>query len=285
MGLSADHIGAATRAALLGHHDWGAGTDIREVLIDNSDLLVVVSYARDPLSYAIRWQLPDPTADQPAGPWTGTAVSSAEEWAWEAAGWLQEEFSTGFVRRAGRTASDVGVELSRRPGKALGRLQLRAASPADDQAIRRARLDPAAAQRARADDRLITWLCVEDGSAAHRVGRAHRSSRRATHHSPDASPVARTFVAAESVRLLGQVVVSWESGGPDVARVDMLETVADAPAQVGQILAGHAVHEAAEAGATTVVTTAIHPSLAEVGFHADSSTGPMTLEARHRQPV
>lgn len=86
------------RGAPLERHDWGAGTDIHEALVQGSDVLVLLFYARDPLRYAVRFALPDPSDDEPDGPWTGTPVESVELWVQEVAGRLEEEFRTGFRR-------------------------------------------------------------------------------------------------------------------------------------------------------------------------------------------
>jgi hypothetical protein len=91
------------------------------------------------------------------------------------------------------------------------------------------------------------------------------------------------FVAAESIRVVGHVAVVWERGEPGVARLATLETVAGTGAELARVLAGNAVHDAAEAGAQRVVSASAHAALADLGFRQVS--GVLTLETRDRQPV
>jgi hypothetical protein len=275
MGWTAEETAGAVRAALAGHHRWGAGVDVHDVPVAGRDIQVLLSYARDPQRYAVCFALPDAAESAPDGPWTGTPVESPQEWAAEVAGWLEEEFCTGFARRAGRLPRDGFIELTARPGGCPDGWCLYGVTSESD-VRRESGWDMAAARRARAEGRLIAWLRADHESAARTVEPPPALLRRLAH-----TRFGFAFTAAWPIRLLGHVAVAWEREATGVARVEAVETVEDAGPEAFRLLAGHGVHAAAEAGAHTVVGT--HPGLAGLGFR--SADGALRLRTRDRMPV
>ena len=199
------------RGVLLGRHDWGAGIDIHEVFVQGSDVFVVLSYARDPLRYAIRCELQDPGDDEPDGPWTGTPVESVELWVEEVAGWLEEEFRTGFPRRAARMPGDGFIELRPRPGTDLGAVWLHSVLPGGEREVRPTPgLNADGPQQARREGRLIAWWQADDQSAARPIRGPLWLLRRWMRRN---AVKWGAFVAAESIRVgAGQAPLAQFAG-------------------------------------------------------------------------
>ncbi len=72
---------------------------------------------------------------------------------------------------------------------------------------------------------------------------------------------------------------------PLVARLDTISKTAGAPDAVLSALAEHAIHGAADAGATTVVTAVKHPVLLRRGFRDTGVGTEWTMATNYAPPV
>ncbi len=229
---------AAARSQLLRAGAVADGFHGVRVDVQAEDLVVMFRWRLDPTTYGVRFTLPAVPADSP---WTGVPVDSAEQWASDVDGWLMEELQTGLVRRAGRrrVAGLTELDPAQQRGWDTTGYQVTPSGWSAPAQARRA-LTAAGVDRGRSDQlltggRLISWLHAYVDNAA-------------------GSPV------------VGRAVVGWVTGTAGGASIDLLTVDTDVPTSVGRMLAHHAVHEAAEAGATQVTSTSAHPWLLDVGF-------------------
>lgn len=243
----------ATRSALLRPGAVADGFRGRGVQLYGEDLMVTFRWRSDPNTYGVQFELPAVPADSP---WTGMPVHSAGQWASDLNGWLMEELQTGLVRRAGRRAVEGVVELDpdlQRGWDITGWYVSMGGwvTPARGAlALAGAGIGPVRSAQLLLGGRLISWL--------------HANVNNIT-----GSPT------------VGQAAIGWVTSSAGPARLDLLTVDPDVPVSVGRMLAHHAVHDAAEAGATEVTTTLEHPWLHDVGFRP-SPTGPgLVLHTTH----
>jgi hypothetical protein len=276
----------AARATLLRGGAVTRGFRGLDVRVDDDHLVIHFLWRQNATRFAIRLPLPE---DPPQSPWTGEPVDSGQQWVSDVAGLLMEELDTGFVRRARRIVreghtelvypapgdltpspfylSSVPVEMEPglEPPAVAGTLlvegtaldvKLRPAFGVWRRAagvwLRAAGLDTAPARRAIRERRLIAW------------DQAVRN--------------------AEPFTVLGHAVVS-ETADRLVARLDHVELTARAPRTVVAALAEAAVHHAADAGATTVITTVTDPELATLGFRPAVDHTGWVVATAHLRPV
>lgn len=215
------------------------------------DLLVVFRWRRDPNTYGVRLVLP---ASPAASPWTGLPVQSAQDWASDVAGLLMEQLLTALVRRAGRreVAGVVELDSDRQRGWDVTDYYVstsrRTTAIGAVRVLAAAGIGPIRSARLLTGRTLIGWLAarLDDPTGSAVVGRA---------------------------------VLGWASGPAGRASLDVVIAAAT-PAAVARMLAHHAVHEAAEAGATEITTTSTHRSLPEVGFRPTHDGSSMALDTR-----
>lgn len=243
----------ATRAALLQPGAVADGFRGRGVELQSGNLLVTFQWWADPNTYGLRFELPASPAESP---WTGLPVHSADEWASDVAGWLMEQLQTGLIRRAGRheVAGVAELDLNRQRGWDItgysvsmsGRLlPARAAF-----ALIATGVGPVRAAQLLTGGRLISWLYayLDDSTGSSTVG---------------------------------QAVVGWGSRSSEPARLVLLAIDSHVPVSVGRMLAHHAVHDAAEAGAIKVTTTLNAPWLLDVGFSPSPTGDCFILDTTH----
>ena len=215
----------------------GVGGDV-----EADELLVVFRWRADPKTYRVRFPLPEVPA---ASPWTGTEVGSAHVWAADVSGWLMEELDAGLTRRARRRRVGAFTDLGGHPGRGwdipgyyISGVVL---SPGGERGefLAEAGFDVSRPRRLLAEGRLLTWLD------------AYFDRSRGPF-----TPV-------------GHVAVSWAPDRPRIAVLEVLQVAAGAPGTVPRMLAHHAVHTTAEAGATEVRTVLPDRLLLDVGFRDD----------------
>ncbi|QYC45537.1 hypothetical protein Nocox_39970 [Nonomuraea coxensis DSM 45129] len=215
------------------------------VVAEAGRLLVVFRWRRDPNTYAI--ELDFPTA--PESPWTGLTVDSAEEWAADVASLLMEELLTGLVVRGRRTVREGHVLLDRRAPEAVwpagyhvGEVHL-GDDPLDAGFwLADAGMDVSVPRRLIAGARLVCWL------------QAYVDNDRGEPY-------------------VGHAAASWEDDGRTTARLDVAYVRPGVPPELRTALARLAVHEAAAAGAVSVVTTLDDPGLRGLGFRPADGGG------------
>ncbi|MFI5937291.1 hypothetical protein [Actinoplanes sp. NPDC051494] len=210
---------------------------------DDDHLPVIFNWRQNPTRFAVRSPWPD---DTPEGPWTGLPMDSAEEWVAEWGGFLSEELSNGLVRWGLRTPRDGYVELNHPPPAEPSGFSVTDLPPGLGAGIRLTLqgLDIAAGRRASWNGHLLAWL-------------------RAVEHTTDA-------------RTLGHAVVTREPDHPHTARLTALGTVPGAPAELAAHLVVRAQLEAADAGATHLVTALPGPIP-----HFPTTPGDRTLPTDH----
>lgn len=242
----------ATRSELVSLGAVVDGFRGRGVELHDEGVRVLFRWWSDPNTYRVRFELPATPVDSP---WTGMPVDSADEWASGVSGWLMEELQTGLVRRAGRRDVDGVVELD--PDEQRGwditgwNVSMSAVTTPVRAALTLATagVGPVRITQLVVGGRLISWL-------------------HAYVDNDTGSPV------------VGQAAVGWVTGRAGPAGLDMVALDADVPVSVGRALAHHAVHDAAEAGATEVTTTLGHPWLHDVGFRPSADGPGLALDTR-----
>lgn len=246
----------ATRSALLRPGAVADGFRGRGVTLHGEELLVTFRWWSDPNTYGVRFELPLVPADSP---WTGVPVHSADQWASDVAGWLMEELQTGLVRRARLREVDGVVELDpdqQRGWDITGWYVSMGGwvTPARGAlALAAAGIGPVRSAQLLAGGRLIRWLYANVNNST-------------------ASPT------------VGQAAVGWVTSSVGPARLDLLTLDPAVPVSVGRMLAHHAVHDAAEAGATEVVSTLEIPWLRDVGFRPDPRGRGVVVHTTHLEP-
>ncbi len=105
---TADEVLAATRRELADVDCWGAdGIHPEGVIMRDDELLVRFRWRRNPHPYVF----PVPLGDLGVSPWIGEPVLSAQKWAGDLGGLLEEELLTGYVASATRGLVDGQIEL------------------------------------------------------------------------------------------------------------------------------------------------------------------------------
>lgn len=203
-----------------------------EVVAGDGELLVVFRWRRNPHLYAF----PISTDDLTGSPWTGEPVHSAEEWAGDVAGLIEEELLTGHVARATRRLVQGRIEL-REPAWPTGDdrfsvTEVEYGGMADW--LEEVGLDITEPRDLEAAGRLLGWdaLCLNDR---------------------DDAPV-------------GSAATRWDD--PTTARLVHLETLPGVPVSASLDLVYAAVCGAADAGATAVLTDLPVPHGEVLGFRA-----------------
>lgn len=232
----------AARAVLLGPGAVTDGFGGVGVEVEGDELMVVFRWRADPKIYRVRFPLPEAPA---ASPWIGMEVGSAQEWAADVSGWLMEELDTGLTRRARRLRVGAFTDLIGHQGRGWDisgyYISGVVRSPGGERGefLAEAGFDVSRPRRLVAEGRLLTWL------------QAYLDRSRGPF-----TPV-------------GHVAVSWAPDRPRIAVLAGLEVAAGVPGTVPRMLAHHAVHTAAEAGATEVRTVLPDRLLLDVGFRDD----------------
>lgn len=204
------------------------GFHLVDVRRRGSEMYVVFRWRDNPHRFGILLSL----GDFPRSLWTGIQTSSAQEWAFDVQGYLEEELLTQYLLRAGRRPVADYIELSGSwwvwdPTHAVGDVP----AEGEGQWLARDGLHPGRARRL--EHRRIAWL------------QAHVDN-----------------VAAEP--FVGQAVVNWAASG--TAQLTLVELTEGTPSSVGRDLTWVAIHAAADAGASHVVTSLDEPWLHMVGF-------------------
>ncbi|GAA2466066.1 hypothetical protein Ahu01nite_005940 [Winogradskya humida] len=201
-----------------------------DVVSDGSHLVITFRWKSNPTSFGVRIPLPE---DPPESPWTGLPIDSLDEFVSDLVGLLGEELGTGIVYRAERVPRDGYVELVHpvpwQPDRSEFYLK-----PVDPREVPWSWAELKGRLRSRADGLLISWTCAVTND--------------------------------EHTRFLGQARLSWDASRPLVARLGAVEVEDGVPSAVLTALARGAVHDAADAGASLVVTTQRHSALLGIGF-------------------
>lgn len=215
----------------------GVGVDI-----EGDELRVVFRWRADPKTYRVRFALPKDPADSS---WSGRELRSAADWAADVSGWLMEELDTGLTRRAARRRVGAFTELGGDPGRGWDiagyYISGVALSPGGQggEFLSEVGFDVTRPRRLLAEGRLLTW------------SDAYLDRSRGPF-----TPV-------------GHVAVAWAPDQRSTAVLEVLEVAAGVPGTVPRMLAHHAVHTAAEAGATGVHTMLSDRLLLDIGFRDD----------------
>lgn len=193
-----------------------------------SQFYVVFRWRDNPHRFGMRL----PLDDFPRSFWTGEPTTSAQEWAVDVRGYLEEELLTGYLPRAGRRPVADYIELSGDwwdpdPQHVVGPLP----AGGEGQWLARDGLHPDRARRL--EHRRIAWLQAYVNNAA-----------------------ADPFV--------GQAVINWAA--PAMARLTLVELTPGTPSTVGRDLTWVAMHAAADAGASHVITSVDEEWLPPLGF-------------------
>ncbi|GIF00620.1 hypothetical protein [Paractinoplanes rishiriensis] len=219
-----------------------AGFHTEDVTAHSDALLVLFRWRDNPSRFGIRFRFP---GDAPVSEWTGLPVDSCQAWADDLAGLLTEEVLTGFVARARRRPRDDFIELLWPQRTASLAFYLTAVEHGAGWPEQLAH--PAApARRAHGPGRLIGWF--------------------------------QAVTDDERSAYLGQAVVTWEPAASRTARLDLVRVVADAPADVFPELARRAIDEAANHGATRVITDLRSKTLIRYGFRPVPGTAEYAVE-------
>lgn len=230
----ADSVDCA-RAVLLRDGAVTDGFRGLDVQTTGSELVVVFRWRLDPSTYAVRFGLP---WHPPCSPWTAMPVDSTEQWADDLSGLLAEELNTGAARRARRTRHGeiVELDLADAPDR-FGDEYYVSRVPTDGdpgRGLQDAGADLSWPRRELAAGRLLSWLQV------------HVNNERA-------EPV------------VGHAASAWAPGA-ETARLGALHVESGTPDRVAHALVHHAVHDAAEAGASRVITELTGAGPAAAGF-------------------
>jgi len=229
--LSSQDLVAAVREELADVECWRSeGIDPEGVVQRGRELLVWFRWRRNPHPYVF----PVPLEDLTVSPWTGEPVRSAQKWASDLGGLLEEELLTGYVASASRALVDGRIEL-REPMWPWQRhfdvMEVESAISAD--ALARAGFDLALPLRLRADKTLLGWDAL-----------SYSNERR--------------------FGWVGNAATCWHD--PSTARLVHLDTAPDLPVSAILDLVRAAVCEAADCGATMVDSDSPVPHGAVLGF-------------------
>ncbi len=218
-------------------------------------VVVVLRWRQDPSTYTISFPLPtDGTHHDPSCPPdvdTRSPSPSIEQWADEVVWSLMEELDTGLVRRAARIpvgdvtflAIDDRAGDARPQGYYIGH-EYPGPAVGDGEHLTEVGLDVTVARHLLTEGRLLTWLhgYVDGRRGGPFVGHA---------------VVARPDDDGSA---------AWS--GP--ARQRTLEVVPGTPPAVTTALAYHAVRDAIEAGADTIISGLDLRAVSDIGFRADA---------------
>lgn len=193
-------------------------------------MLVWFRWRRNPHPYAF----PVPLDDLAVSPWTGEPVRSAREWSADLGGLLEEELLTGYVASASRALVDGRIEL-REPMWPWQRQfdVMEVGSEISTEALARAGCDLAVPLRLRADETLLGWDAL-------------------------------SYSNTRYFGWVGNAATCWQDAS--TARLVHMDTVPDLPVGAILDLVRAAVCEAADRGATVVLSDLPVPHGAVLGF-------------------
>ena len=233
-GWTSQDLVAAVREELADVECWRSeGIHPEGVVQRDHELLIWFRWRRNPHPYVF----PVPLEDLTVSPWTGEPVRSAQKWASDLGGLLEEELATGYVASASRTLVDGRIEL-REPMWPWQRhfdvMEVDSGISAD--ALARAGFDLALPLRLRANRILLSWDAL-----------SYSNKRR--------------------FGWVGNAATCWRDAS--TARLVHLDTAPDVPVGAIQDLVRAAVCEAADRGATVLVSDVPVPHGEVLGFRRD----------------
>jgi len=230
-GWKSQDLVVAVREELADVGCWGSdGIHLVGAVQRGQELLVRFRWRRNPHPYVF----PVPLEDLAVSPWTGEPVRSAGKWAADLGGLLEEELLTGYVASASRALVDGRIEL-REPMWPWQRQfdVMEVGSAMSAEALAHAGFDLALPRRLRAEETLLSWDAL-----------SHSNKR--------------------SFGWVGNAATCWQDAS--TARLVHLETAPDLPAGAILDLVRAAVCEAADRGATVVLSDLPVPHGAVLGF-------------------
>jgi len=230
-GWTSQDLVVAVREELADVECWRSeGIHPEGVAQRGQELLVWFRWRRNPHPYVF----PVPLEDLAVSPWTGEPVRSAQKWASDLGGLLEEELATGYVASASRALVDGRIEL-RGPMWPWQRhfhvMEVDSGISAD--ALVRAGFDLGLPLRLRANKTLLGWDAL-----------SYSNKRR--------------------FGWVGNAATCWQDAS--TAHLVHLDTAPDLPVGASLDLVRAVLCEAADRGATAVVSDLPLPHGAVLGF-------------------